>query len=141
MEVIVAKTDAQYEDALAVRKEVFVGEQNVPTELEIDEYENEAVHFVAYDDGEPVGAGRFRRKGEIAKVERICVLKSRRGEHIGEAIMKAIENEAIKAGFNTLVLNAQTHAIPFYEKLGYGITSEEFQEAGIPHVEMRKHLS
>jgi predicted GNAT family N-acyltransferase len=140
MEVTIVKNEAQYEDALKVRKIVFVGEQNVPPEMEIDEYEKEAVHFVAYDGEEPVGAGRFRKKGDIAKVERICVLKSRRGQHIGGEIMKAVEEEAERQEFETLVLNAQTHAIPFYEKLGYHITSEEFDEAGIPHVEMRKHL-
>jgi len=140
MEVTVVKNDAQYQDALTVRKEVFVGEQNVPPELEIDEYEDAAVHFVAYEDGKPVGAGRYRKKGDIAKVERICVLKSMRGRHIGEAIMNSIEKEALNADFSKLVLNAQTHAIRFYEKLGYRITSEEFEEAGIPHVEMQKEI-
>jgi predicted GNAT family N-acyltransferase len=140
MEVITVKTDAQYQDALAVRQEVFVHEQHVPPELEIDEYEEPAVHFVAYDNGKPVGAGRYRKKGDAAKVERICVLQARRGEHIGEAIMEAIEKEAYRAGFSTLILNAQSHAIGFYEKLGFEITSEEFEEAGIPHVEMRKTI-
>lgn len=140
MEVTVVKNEAQYQDALKVRKIVFVGEQNVPEDLEIDEYEKDAVHFVAYDGDKPVGAGRFRKKGDKIKVERICVLKSRRGEHIGVEIMEAIEAEVSRSHSGNLVLNAQTHAIPFYKKLGYHITSEEFDEAGIPHVEMQKNI-
>ena len=140
MEVTVVKNDAQYQDALKVRKIVFVEEQKVPEELEIDEYEDNAVHFVAYDGAEPVGAGRYRKKSDVIKVERICVLKSRRGEHIGEKIMNVLEKEALNENLDTLMLNAQTHAISFYEKQGYKITSEEFEEAGIPHVEMRKNI-
>jgi len=141
MEVIVAENDAQYRDALKVREAVFIHEQKVPPELEIDEYEKEAVHFVVYDDGTPVGAGRLRNKNGFGKVERICVLPSHRHKKIGSLIMEAIERKAKALGYQTLLLNAQTHAIPFYEKLGYQITSEEFEEAGIPHVEMRKVLS
>ncbi|WP_409254293.1 GNAT family N-acetyltransferase [Bacillus sp. SCS-153A] len=138
--MIMAKTDQELQDAMQVRKEVFVGEQNVPMEEEIDEFENASDHFVLYDEGEPVGAGRFRMKEGLGKVERICVLSRTRGKGAGKQIMTYIEEHARNKEIPALILNAQTHAIPFYESLGYSVTSEEFLDAGIPHKSMKKIL-
>ncbi|EDL63057.1 GNAT family N-acetyltransferase [Bacillus sp. SG-1] len=138
--MILAKTDKELQDALHVRKVVFVGEQNVPMEEEIDEFENTSDHFVLYDEDEPVGAGRFRVKEGQGKVERICVLSTTRGKGAGKRIMNFIEEHARSKEVPALILNAQTHAIPFYENLGYSITSDEFLDAGIPHKSMKKIL-
>jgi predicted GNAT family N-acyltransferase len=135
-----AQTDKQLQDAMHVRKEVFVGEQNVPMEEEIDEFENTSDHFVLYDGDEPVGAGRFRVKEGQGKVERICVLTKVRGKGAGKMIMNYIEEHARRKDVPALILNAQTHAIPFYENLGYSVTSDEFLDAGIPHKSMKKTL-
>lgn len=140
MKMILAKTDKELQDALHVRKEVFVGEQNVPMEEEIDEFENTSDHFVLYDEDEPVGAGRFRVKEGQGKVERICVLSTTRGKGAGKRIMNFIEEHARSKEVPALILNAQTHAIPFYENLGYSVTSDEFLDAGIPHKSMKKIL-
>nr|WP_044023081.1 GNAT family N-acetyltransferase [Bacillus sp. SG-1] len=140
MKMILAKTDKELQDALHVRKVVFVGEQNVPMEEEIDEFENTSDHFVLYDEDEPVGAGRFRVKEGQGKVERICVLSTTRGKGAGKRIMNFIEEHARSKEVPALILNAQTHAIPFYENLGYSITSDEFLDAGIPHKSMKKIL-
>lgn len=140
---VVKTTDLhQREDAYSVRTTVFVGEQNVPPALEIDELEDEAVHFVLYDDeNKPCGAGRFRTVGEFGKVERICVLKEARGKGAGHLIMEAIEQHAATVdGLTTLKLDAQLHAIPFYEKHGYEVVSGEFLDAGILHKTMTKPL-
>ncbi|WP_231584159.1 GNAT family N-acetyltransferase [Domibacillus indicus] len=140
---VVKTTDLQQrEDAYSVRTAVFVEEQNVPPALEIDELEEEAVHFVLYNDlQEPCGAGRFRTVGEFGKVERICVLKEARGHGAGNLIMEAIEQHAKTAGgLAALKLDAQLHAIPFYEKRGYEIVSGEFLDAGILHKTMIKKL-
>ncbi len=139
--VVIANKETDYQNALSVRRTVFVKEQNVPPELEIDAYEKDATHFVAYDDTHtPVGAGRLRVKGTLGKVERICVLQNRRGEQIGNALMIKLEKEAARMGLSGLLLNAQIHAQGFYEKLGYNVTSDLFYEAGIPHVEMQKPI-
>ncbi|WP_420808765.1 GNAT family N-acetyltransferase [Bacillus salacetis] len=138
--MILVKTDKELNDAMLVRKEVFVGEQNVPLEEEIDEFENSSAHFVLYDEREPVGAGRFRVKDGQGKVERICVLSSARGKGAGKLIMNFIEDHARSKDIPALILNAQTHAIPFYENLGYSVTSGEFLDAGIPHKSMKKEL-
>lgn len=142
MEVVVVTNDQQREDALKVRKIVFVEEQNVPPDEEIDEFENVATHFVCYNDNhEPIGAGRFRQLDDIGKIERICVLPSYRKNGVGKLIMNAIINYAKEKGFNKVKLNSQTHAIPFYEKLGFTIASDEYMEAGIPHRTMIKTLT
>lgn len=141
MEVVVVKTDKELEDAFYVRQTVFIKEQNVPMEEEIDAYEKDSVHFVLYDgDKQPIGAGRYRTFDEYGKVERICILSTNRKGGAGKAIMSKIEEYAINNGAPALKLNAQTHAIPFYSKLGYEVVSEEFLDAGIPHKTMIKEL-
>lgn len=140
MEVKVVSSEQEMQDAFSIRKQVFVGEQNVPMEEEIDQFEDEAVHFVLYNYGIPAGAGRFRTVDGNGKVERICVLKEHRKSGSGKAIMDKIEEHAKKQGLPALKLNAQTQAIPFYEKLGYQVISDEFMDAGIPHRTMKKTI-
>ncbi|GAA0336959.1 GNAT family N-acetyltransferase [Bacillus carboniphilus] len=140
MEVRVVNTEQELKDAFEVRKVVFVDEQNVPFEEEMDEYDETATHLVLYHEGVPSGAGRFRVVEGIGKVERICVLSSLRGHGAGKAIMRKIEEVAKDQGISSLKLNAQTHAIPFYESLGYEVISDEFMDAGIPHKTMKKYI-
>jgi predicted GNAT family N-acyltransferase len=140
MNLKVVATEEELNDAFSIRKEVFVKEQNVPEELEIDEFEDHAIHFALYQNNRPVGAGRFRELNGYGKVERICVAQNVRGSGAGKVIMLGIEEYAREKKISTLKLNAQTSAIPFYEKLGYAIVSEEFMDAGIPHKTMKKTL-
>lgn len=140
MTVKIVENQKELEDAYSVRKIVFVEEQNVPLEEEIDAYEDEAKHFVMYDEGSPIGAGRFRFVDGYGKVERICVLNKARKTGAGKTIMNAIENYARQKDIHKLKLNAQTHAIPFYAGLGYETVSEEFMDAGIPHKTMVKEI-
>jgi predicted GNAT family N-acyltransferase len=138
--VKIVETQKELEDAYSVRKTVFVDEQDVPLDEEIDAYEDEAEHFVMYHEGSPIAAGRFRFVDGYGKVERICVLQEARKTGAGKAIMNAIEKYAREKDIHKLKLNAQTHAIPFYAGLGYEIVSEEFLDAGIPHKTMLKVL-
>ena len=135
------ETEKEYEDAIKIRRRVFVEEQDVPLHLELDEYDGKAVHFIAYDEDTPFGAGRIRviepNKG---KVERVCILPSYRGKKLGNLMMQCMEDYAISSGITQLKLNAQSKAIPFYEKRNYIITSPEFLEAGIPHRAMEKEI-
>ncbi len=138
----VAVTERELKDALLVRHHVFVHEQQVPEELETDEYEDMSIHFIAYHLNSPIAAARIREYlGEkTAKVERVAVLKEYRGTGIGASLMVYIELEARNNGFNTLRLNAQQHAEAFYSKLGYVTISEPFIEAGIEHITMKKKI-
>ncbi|WP_070119711.1 GNAT family N-acetyltransferase [Bacillus marinisedimentorum] len=140
MDVRLVQTDSELEDAFEVRKIVFVDEQNVPVEEEIDQYEEDSVHFVAYDASKPVAAGRLRILEDTGKVERICVLADYRKTGLGKQVMEAIEQHAAELGASTAKLNAQTHAEAFYGKLGYETVSGLFMDAGIPHVTMVKKL-
>ncbi|MFJ7752276.1 GNAT family N-acetyltransferase [Peribacillus muralis] len=139
MFVKIAENSQEREKAYMIRRQVFVQEQNVPLEEEIDGYEDVSTHFVLYNDQEhPIGAGRFRVIDNIGKVQRICVLAAGRKSGAGAKIMNAIEEYAIQQGIPKLKLDAQVHAIPFYSKLGYEIVSDEFMDAGIPHRTMIK---
>lgn len=140
MQVKVVTTKDELEQAFQVRKKVFVEEQHVPLEEEIDQYEKEAVHFLLLHKGNPIGAGRFRIVEGKGKIERICVLAEARGLGAGKTLMEGIEEYARSQNISTLKLNAQTHAIPFYKKLGYKVVSEEFMDAGIPHKTMVKEI-
>lgn len=141
MNVKLVSTQQELDDAFSIRKKVFIEEQKVPAEEEIDQYEDDCVHFVLYNgENQPSGAGRFRVVDGYGKVERICVLKDQRKTGAGKAIMNAIEKYAQENGLQKLKLNAQTHAIPFYSGLGYDTVSEEFLDAGIPHKTMVKSI-
>ncbi|KKI93676.1 acetyltransferase [Bacillus sp. SA1-12] len=139
MNVQQVTTKEQLEDAFSVRRTVFVDEQQVPEEEEIDQFEDESTHVVLYDNGEPIGAARIRVLDGIGKLERICVLSSSRKKGAGKLLVLKLEEIAAAQGVTKLKLNAQTHAIPFYERLGYETVSDVFMDAGIPHVTMIKH--
>ncbi|AXN40230.1 GNAT family N-acetyltransferase [Peribacillus butanolivorans] len=141
MFVKIAENTQEREYAYMIRKKVFVDEQNVPIEEEIDHYEEDSTHFVLYNEQEqPVGAGRFRVIDGVGKVQRICVLSTTRKNGAGAMIMSAIEEFAEQNKIPQLKLDAQLHAIPFYSKLGYQIVSDEFMDAGIPHKTMKKNI-
>lgn len=133
-------TPQEQEDAFQVRKTVFVEEQKVPEALEIDEHEATAIHFICYDHEKPVGASRLRFTNDAGKLERICVLASYRGQSIGKALIKQMEEETANHDYKHVKLNAQTHAIGFYEALGYQVISDTFMDADIPHQTMKKLL-
>ena len=140
-DVRVAESDADREAALAVRRDVFIEEQGVPEEVEMDGKDDEAVHFVATADGDPVGAARLREVGSgVGKVERVAVVADRRDEGIGRELMHTLEATAVERDIDRLIMHAQTHVEEFYRRLDYETTSDVFEEAGIDHVEMEKDL-
>ncbi len=137
-------TATDLEATFAVRREVFIKEQAVPEEIELDALDRDpaTVHFVAINEaGRPVGAARIRPYGDGAvKIERVAVVRERRGTGLGTRLMEEVEAEARNLGFVTAKLNAQTHARGFYERLGYQPKGEIFMEAGIEHIAMSKAL-
>ena len=142
LQVKIAETAEEKEIAFSIRKKVFVEEQGIPLHIEIDENDQTATHFIVLENNEPIGAARLRLIDTvIGKVERVCVLSEYRGKRFGVSVMKAIEEHAKTLQVEKLKLNAQTYAIPFYEKLQFEITSPEFVDAGIPHRAMEKELN
>lgn len=130
-----------YEDAVNIRYEVFVEEQKVPADVEIDELEDKSHHVVLYEDEQPMGTARIYHRGDgIYKIQRVAVLKNYRGKGIGVQLMKECELQISKLRGTKITLGAQLQALSFYEKLGYTAEGAEFMDAGIPHREMTKML-
>jgi predicted GNAT family N-acyltransferase len=120
-----------------VRREVFILEQSVPEELEWDDEDPVSVHVLATLNREPVGTGRLTPAGKIG---RVAVVRKCRGMGLGQRIMKLLLHEARHRGLTEVRLSAQLSAMPFYEKLGFRAEGEVFDEAGIPHRNMRMPL-
>ncbi len=133
-------SDAAFALAMEIREEVFVAEQSVPQELERDEYDDTALHFLSLIDGEPVATARviLKDEGRTAKIGRVAVRKAHRGKGLGKELLDAIERDRALTGVHRFVLDAQIHALPFYESLGYVAEGPEFQDAGIRHRHMTK---
>lgn len=124
--------------ARPVREEVFVVEQGVPLEEEWDEHDARCRHALALDaQGAAIGTARLLPEGRVG---RMAVRGPWRGKGVGAALMRALLDEARRAGMRTITLHAQTHAADFYRKFGFSARGGEFLEAGIPHVEMRLEL-
>ncbi|MFC0170366.1 GNAT family N-acetyltransferase [Pseudoduganella danionis] len=122
------------EQAQAIRMEVFVQEQQVPAELEMDQMDAVCIHAIAYDGaGVAVGTGRLLPDGHIG---RMAVRKSARGTGVGGQLLQALMARAHARGDRVLALSAQTHAAPFYQRHGFVIEGDEFYEAGIAHINM-----
>ena len=120
--------------AAPIRFAVFVEEQKVPEEAEIDERDPHCVHALAWsDDGRPLGTGRLLPDGHIG---RMAVRAPWRGRGVGRAILDLLIGLARQRGDARVVLNAQTQAMPFYARAGFVPSGPEFDEAGIPHREM-----
>ena len=130
-----------WEDARAlaspIRFEVFVEEQRVPAEIELDEMDARCVHAVAFEGESPVATGRLLPDGHIG---RMAVLKAWRGRGIGGEILQRLMQAARERGDPRIVLAAQVHAVEFYRRHGFSVTGGVYQEAGIPHQDMVKAL-
>ncbi|MFL2099249.1 GNAT family N-acetyltransferase [Desemzia sp. FAM 23991] len=131
-----------YTDALSIRKKVFVEEQKVPMDLEIDELEDKTLHVVGYSNHAAVATARMYEKSpKTYKIQRVAVDSDLRGQQLGAQLMHEVGRYAAQLGGEAMVLDAQDYAIPFYEKIGFQITdSEGFMDAGIPHHSMKKEL-
>ncbi|EDY60029.1 MULTISPECIES: GNAT family N-acetyltransferase [Streptomyces] len=149
--VRVAEDPADREACFAVRKEVFVGEQGVPEDIEYDAYDAVAVHVLAVrEDGVPLGTGRLlfgdaaagKTGGDpsVGSLGRLAVTREARGLGVGAALVRAVEEAARARGLTAVDLHAQTQALGFYERLGYVAYGPEFPDAGMPHRAMRRVL-
>jgi predicted GNAT family N-acyltransferase len=128
---------ADLEKVFAIRREVFVGEQNCPPELEW-EFEEESNHFLATVDGIPAGASRWRKTDKGYKLERFAVLKDFRGYGVGQALVQAVLDDLPK-DVVYVYMHAQIQAVTLYERFGFVKTGPEFEEAGIRHYKMERN--
>jgi len=131
----IALTD-DFAACMAIRRQVFVQEQNVPEQQELDEHDATALHLLATLDGRPVGTARLLIDGTEGKIGRVAILPDCRGTGAGAAMMRAALDELRARGVTTARLGAQTHALRFYEKLGFTAYGPVYDDAGIPHRDM-----
>ena len=136
-------TETEMEGALGVRFRVFVSEQRVPMEEELDEIDASATHAIAIHNGQVIATGRvfYRDEDSAARIGRMAVDSDWRRHGIGGRLLKFLEQEATKQGVTTYILNAQVYVKDFYAANGYEERGEEFLEADIVHILMRKQAA
>ena len=121
----------------ALRRTVFIEEQNVSEDEELDDLDDEAIHILARVEGQPVGSARIILIDTIGKIGRVCVLKDQRGTGLGATLIKkCLEVLRDQPNIETAKLGSQTHAIGFYERLGFTAYGPEYDDAGILHKDM-----
>lgn len=136
------ETTTDLETCRALRRTVFIEEQNVPEAEEWDGKDGEAIHLLARDAmGRPVGTARILIDGTTGKIGRVCVLPDQRGTGLGAALIRAaLDHLRGRPGVTRAKLGSQTHAIPFYERLGFAAFGPIYDDAGIPHRDMALDL-
>lgn len=143
MEIIIAND--RINECLEIRYKVFVDEQNVPVELEKDEFDEQGSgcdHFLIIENGCAVGTFRCMFEDEkTVHLQRLCILKEYRGKDFGRKALEFADEYCKKKNADVITLNAQCYAIPFYEKCGYTVISDVFDDAGIEHRTMKKVVS
>ena len=136
MSEIVIKTvgfKESFTDIEEIRTSVFIKEQHVPIEMEWDEFDNDSMHILAYYNNKPVGTARLLNDGHIG---RMAVLKDYRNRNIGQNMLKYILKLAKNKSMQRVQLSAQEHAVEFYKKYGFSVTSDVYLDAVIPHYDM-----
>ena len=140
-EVRVARSSSEVDEALELRRRVFVGQQGVTLEADRDGLDSSALHVVAVDDGHVVGTCRVVFDDGLARLGRMAVEDALRGRGLGAAILAEAETQARAAGATRIRLHAQVAARALYERGGFEVKGEEFLEEGIPHLTMEKLLA
>lgn len=130
--------ESDLKDVHFIRREVFINEQGVSEEEEMDNTDAGAIHLVAYDGERPVATGRILMQDGICLLGRIAVLKEERRKKYGDLIMRMLIRKAYGMGQKTQYIHAQLQAVPFYRTLGFTAFGEEYLDAGIPHISMSR---
>jgi predicted GNAT family N-acyltransferase len=133
--IVEVREDAEFESVFDIRHEVFQDEQQVPEETEVDGNDHVAHHYLAAVNDAFVGTGRWRMSlGGNVRMERLAVLKDFRHHGVGRALMERMLNVIPRD--REVYLHAPVDACAFYEKLGFQKRGEQFEEAGMQHIEM-----
>ena len=126
--------DELQNDAKLIREQVFIHEQQIPVEDEWDAEDAVSLHFVVYDQDQPIATARLLQNNSVG---RVAVLKSHRGVGIGKLLMQQIIQQAKHEQREFLKLSSQVYAMQFYTGLGFKVEGEQYLDCGIPHIDMR----
>lgn len=138
LELRVAENQEEIQACFNIRSKVFITEQNVDPEIERDNKEEMATHFLASLDKVPVGTARFYKLDNgSAKISRVAVLSKYRGKQIGKVLINKIIEHSKKLGISSLILSSQSAVVGFYEGFGFKVEGDEYMEANIPHFMMK----
>jgi predicted GNAT family N-acyltransferase len=141
VKIVAIESPLDMQRAWAIRRSVFIEEQQVPEEIEMDADDAQAFHALALLDGEAVGCGRMVAHGDKAvKIGRMAVLRNLRGKGIGRDILRFLMERARGRGERIAILHAQLSAEGFYLKEGFKPVGDVFDEAGITHRQMERAL-
>ena len=137
------ENETELQEAYKIREIVFIGEQECPVDEEFDGFDDDSTHFVAYQEGKPVGCCRYRTTEKGVKLERFAVLQELRGKGVGKRLVQTalghIEASDLPKG-TLLYLHAQVPAMALYSRFGFDKIGDMFSEAGLDHYEMRRTL-
>lgn len=139
-DIRIVRTQEEREDAFGVRIAVFVEEQQIPREEELDDLDDIAVHCIGYLDGVAVAAGRLVVMDGYGKIGRMAVLAQHRGKGLGARVLEELEREGAARGIRAFRLSAQLSARGFYDRRDYLAVGDVYDEVGIPHIAMEKHV-
>ena len=130
--------DQLQQDAKLIRTQVFICEQGITEADEWDDQDVISQHFLIYDQDQPIATARLLQNHSVG---RVAVVKAYRGQGLGQMIMLEIISYAQKQGLSVLTLSSQVHVISFYEKLGFTVQGNPYDECGISHIEMTMNLN
>jgi len=137
----VVTTQDELQKVFQLRTEVFVNEQHVPIDLEMDAFDQVAIHMICTENLETVGCGRIILDGSVAWIGRVAVKKDWRNKGIGRQLMVKMMKVALEKGATTISLHAQLPVVGFYQNLGFSAHGETFIDAGIEHIEMNYQVN
>ncbi|WP_299399180.1 GNAT family N-acetyltransferase [Pelagibius sp.] len=142
MQIGFVESEAEIALCLDLRRKVFMDEQGVSEEEEIDGLDPVCRHVLAVDDGRAVAAARVKTSGDLAKIQRVCVATAYRGQGLGAQLIRYIVDALTgEASLAVVRLGAQTQALGFYERLGFTPVGGRYLDAGIPHQDMELRLA
>ncbi len=140
IKMVEIKPGEDYSKSATIRIKVFVEEQGIPVENEMDEHDAFAWHIVLYRDADPVGSGRIYIENDTAKLGRLAVMKHERGNGYATMICNALIEVAKRENAKLVTLNSQSYVASLYDKMGFIRCGDEFLEEGIPHIRMDLEL-
>jgi len=136
VDIAIVNFSEKQDEITSVRRAVFTEEQNVPESIDFDGSDTDYIHVLAWDkNGRPVGTARINREGRIG---RMAVLKNYRRQGIGRKMIQALMDYGRKNSITNFHVSSQVTAVEFYRKMGFEPTGEEFLEAGIKHINMKR---